>query len=37
MHKFPSQKGDLYITFKAKLPTSLKEEEKEMIKEIFKD
>ena len=37
VHNFPSQKGDLYIKFKVKLPKELKEEEKELIKEIFKD
>ena len=35
VHKFPSQKGDLYITFNVKLHKSLNKKEKELIKEIF--
>ena len=35
VHKFPSQKGDLYITFNVKLPKTLNKKEKELIKEIF--
>ena len=37
VHKFPSQKGDLYLEFIVKLPKSLTQEEKNLIKEIFKD
>lgn len=36
-HNFPSQKGDLFITFNVKLPQKLSQEEKDMIREIFKD
>ena len=37
VHKFPSQKGDLFLEFIVKLPKSLSEDEKNMIKDIFKD
>ena len=37
VHKFPSQKGDLYITFKVNLPKSLNKKEKELINEIFSE
>lgn len=37
VHKFPSQKGDLFITFKVNLPKTLNKKEKELIKEIFPD
>lgn len=37
VHKFPSQKGDLFIKFKVKLPKSLNKKEKELIKEIFSE
>ena len=36
IHKFPSQKGDLYITFKIKFPESFSKEEKLLIEDIFK-
>lgn len=35
VHKFPSQKGDLYIKFKVNLPKSLSKKEKELVQEIF--
>ncbi len=35
VHKFPSQKGDLYIEFKVNLPKSLSKKEKELVQEIF--
>ena len=37
VHKFPSQKGDLYLQFIVKLPKSLTQDEKNLIQEIFKD
>ena len=37
VHKFPSQKGDLYIKFNVKLPKTLNKKEKELIKEIFSE
>ena len=37
VHKFPSQKGDLFIKFNVMLPKSLNKKEKELIKEIFPD
>jgi len=37
VHKFPSQKGDLILTFKVNLPKTLNQEEKDLIKEIFQD
>ena len=37
VHKFPSQKGDLFIKFKVKLPKSLNKKERELIKEIFSE
>lgn len=37
VHKFPSQKGDLYIKFIVKLPKTLNNKEKEMVKEILKE
>lgn len=36
-HRFPSQKGDLYVKLKMRLPRSLNQEEKNMIKDIFSD
>ena len=35
VHKFPSQKGDLYIKFIVKLPKKLNDKEKEMVKQIL--
>lgn len=35
VHKFPSQKGDLFIKFNVKLPKVLNQKEIELIKEIF--
>ena len=35
VHKFPSQKGDLFIKFNVKLPKALNQKEIELIKEIF--
>ena len=35
VHKFPSQKGDLIITFRVNLPKSLNKKERELIGEIF--
>ena len=35
LHKFPSQKGDLFIKFNVKLPKSLSKKEIELIKQIF--
>ena len=37
VHNFPNQKGDLYIKFIVKLPKTLSESEKELVREIFKD
>ena len=37
VHKFPAEKGDLYLTMKVRLPRSLSEKEKEMIGKIFKE
>lgn len=37
VHKFPSQKGDLFVKFNVQLPKSLSKKEKELIKEIFQD
>ena len=34
-HRFPSNKGDLYVKFFVKLPERLTEVEKEMIKQLF--
>ena len=35
IHKFPSQKGDLFIKFNVKLPKSFSKKEIKLIKEIF--
>ena len=35
VHKFPSQKGDLYIKFRVILPKNLNKKEKEIINDIF--
>lgn len=37
VHKFPSQKGDLFLKFNVKLPKKLNKKEKELIREIFTD
>lgn len=36
-HLFPSQKGDLFVQLKVKLPRSLNQEEKKFLQEIFSD
>ena len=35
VHKFPSQKGDLYITITVVMPKSLTEKQKSVISTLF--
>ena len=37
IHKFPSQKGDLFLNMKVKFPKKLSDKEKQLINEIFKN
>jgi DnaJ-class molecular chaperone len=34
-HNFASQKGDLHIKFKVRLPEKLTPQEKELVKQLF--